>query len=660
MAAGPIGTLYRLGTVGEWSDGRLLGRFLDREDAALSDTAFAAMVDRHGPMVLRVCRRILGDSPDAHDAFQATFLILVRKAGSIRDHESVGDWLFRIARRVAVRARVDADRRRRRLEALESERRLSRADADRRPPGDRPDGDDLIAEVDRLPARYREAVVLHYFEGLSTEAAARRLGCARGTVLSRLSRARQRLRGRLERRGMGLEVSWPFGIAVDGLEWGATVPPALVQGTIRAAASLNLAGATIESVVPATVAGLARGAARTLVVSRLRAVACLLILLFAAGVSIGLVASLRARQQPARPASPGQAMPGPAGAMAGKGQASQGTESVAPGALVCHGVVLDPDGILYAGASIIASSPTNPKSPEVLATSGAYGRFKAAVPADLIDQAERDDLPVYLAAVAPGCGPGWVKIDRQAATKGQVTIRLVRDDVVIEGRIIDLEGRGVPGLTVSRFAIAELPDRFLARLQSDLGRADGSLLWDEILSRQLALERPRLFALASVRTGPDGRFRVRGVGRDRVVGLVARGDAIVETYLHVVTTTDPAYRALPISGDDSGGVQAVRAAIRGGGRPRASVEGIVRDHDTGRPIAGAKVESLESIEKTTSDSQGRFRLGGMPTGSGKRTHSRRRGSALRQGLPTDRRHEGPCTGRGATSSSSAESGSRAG
>ena len=92
VLSGQLGTLYSLGTIGEWSDGQLLGRFLAREDPAESELAFAALVERHGAMVLRVCQQILGDSHDAHDAFQATFLLLVRKAGSIRSRESVGEW----------------------------------------------------------------------------------------------------------------------------------------------------------------------------------------------------------------------------------------------------------------------------------------------------------------------------------------------------------------------------------------------------------------------------------------------------------------------------------------------------------------------------------------------------------------------------------------
>ena len=178
VLSGQLGMLYSLGTVGEWSDGQLLGRFLAREDPAESEAAFAVLVERHGAMVLRVCQRILGDSHDAHDAFQATFLLLVRKANTIRSRESVGDWLFRIARRVAVRPRVDSARRRHRLEALVAERRRSLGGKAAIPHEAESDYGSLIAEVDRLPERFRAPVVLHYFEGLSTEATARRLGCA--------------------------------------------------------------------------------------------------------------------------------------------------------------------------------------------------------------------------------------------------------------------------------------------------------------------------------------------------------------------------------------------------------------------------------------------------------------------------------------------------
>src|SRR5271165_6316719 len=115
---GQIRTLYRLGPVGTLSDRQLLDRFLDRTDPEASDAACGQLIERHGPMVLSLCTRLLGDTQDAEDAFQATFLVLVRKAGSIRNPDALGSWLFGIASRVAAQARSHASLRRRQLECL--------------------------------------------------------------------------------------------------------------------------------------------------------------------------------------------------------------------------------------------------------------------------------------------------------------------------------------------------------------------------------------------------------------------------------------------------------------------------------------------------------------------------------------------------------------
>src|SRR5271155_5501171 len=143
-------TLYRVGVVGDITDGQLLERFVAGRDES-AEAGFAALVDRHGPMVLRVCRQVLGDAHDAEDAFQATFLVLARRAGSVRKRESVASWLYGIARRVARRSQADSSRRR------EHERRRvamttmeSSDDTDRHPSEDWPE---LHEEVDRLPEK---------------------------------------------------------------------------------------------------------------------------------------------------------------------------------------------------------------------------------------------------------------------------------------------------------------------------------------------------------------------------------------------------------------------------------------------------------------------------------------------------------------------------
>ena len=192
---GQLGTLYALGAAGSMTDSLLLERFVAREDPEESDAAFAALVERHGPMVLGVCRQGLPGFHDAHDAFQATFLVLVRRARSIQGRGSLAGWLFGTARRVAARARVEAARRRRHLEKLQHDHPAVRESTEPPLPCDLElDFRPLVQEIDALPERFRSPVVLHYLEGLSTEATALRLGCPRGTVLSRFARARRRLR----------------------------------------------------------------------------------------------------------------------------------------------------------------------------------------------------------------------------------------------------------------------------------------------------------------------------------------------------------------------------------------------------------------------------------------------------------------------------------
>ena len=303
VLVGEIGRLYNLGAVGSLSDGQLLDRYLSGENPSASEAAFSALVDRHGAMVLSVCQRILQDPHDAHDAFQATFLVLVRKAESIRRRECVAGWLYGIARRVSARARVDAARRRRHLESFGAQ--VSDAREQERPVtphGDDIDHGSLIAEIDRLPARFRDPVVLHYFEGLSTEATAMRLGCPRGTVLSRLARARDRLRTRLERQGQSLDAIVPASAVAPHLFSNLTVPGVLSQATVRSAVALRLAGTAIEKVVPAAVASLSSGVVRNLLMAKVR-IASALVVLGMAVAAIGLAATT---DEPARKGAHGQ------------------------------------------------------------------------------------------------------------------------------------------------------------------------------------------------------------------------------------------------------------------------------------------------------------------------------------------------------------------
>ena len=177
----------------EMPETHLLERFIRENDQA----AFRALIDRHGPMVLAVCRSVLDESHDAEDAFQTTFLVLVQNAPTIRSGASLGPWLHRVALRVSQRARATAAQRRGR------EKRGSRSEAE--PAHDlseivsRPV---LYEELNRLPDRYRLPIVLCYLEGKTNEQAAAQLHWPVGTVKGRLWRARSQLRDRLSRRGL--------------------------------------------------------------------------------------------------------------------------------------------------------------------------------------------------------------------------------------------------------------------------------------------------------------------------------------------------------------------------------------------------------------------------------------------------------------------------
>jgi RNA polymerase sigma factor (sigma-70 family) len=608
VAAGQLGSLFSLGAAGALTDGQLLERFLTREDPAAAEAAFTALVDRHGPMVLSVCRRELGDLHDAHDAFQATFLVLVSKAGSIRHRETVGGWLFGIARRVAARARADGARRRRHLEQFGLERNLSETGCiAAAPAGPDLDYTPLIDEVDRLPERFRAPVVLHYFEGLSTEATAQRLGCARGTVLSRLARARDRLRRRLEQRGLAPGLLIPTGDALTRWLPAELVPAGLAHRTIRAASSLGLAGAVIESVVPATVASLSRRVARALALSRVSAAAAFF-LVAAVGVSIGLAATLQQESKPQR----GAAMQKPQ-ARAEKRQTPDSDQGTKSEHLVLRGQVVDPDGKPVPGAEIMLSvaGPVLIRDPRRLGASGPDGRFEVNVPRDRLEPPPGTPQTPFgsaLAALSPGFGPDWSVIDTKKADE-PIHLRLRRDDVPIEGRVFSLEGRPVPGLSVKVAYIGEVPPDVMTKLRENAGRMNPEL-WGELRNDFQPGDKG---AFRPVQTGADGRFRITGIGRDRVAVLIVEGGAIEQSLAMVLTSGDPGYKPVLLPGDGSGGQKIEPPRFEMAVAPGRVVEGTVRDRDTDRPVPGATIRNWLGANLEC-DAQGRFRIAGQPKG----------------------------------------------
>jgi RNA polymerase sigma factor (sigma-70 family) len=298
-------TVFNLGAIGELTDGQLLERFASRGGEA-AELAFAALVERHGPMVMRVCRHALGDLNDAEDSFQATFLILVKKARSLWVRDSLGPWLHRVAHRVATRSRLSAARLR------EHEQRAAAV----RPTlvCERGDWDEILSllheEIDRLPERYRVPVVLCDLQGVTHEKAARHLGWPVGTVKSRLGRARELLRGRLYRRGLGL----PAGLRLCEKGLGGAfravkvvLPGTLVESTVRAAAPIAAGKALAIGVISSRVAILIEGVLKTMVVTKLKLASVFVLLIGAAGAA-GVLAQQGSRSDASRAADQTQGL----------------------------------------------------------------------------------------------------------------------------------------------------------------------------------------------------------------------------------------------------------------------------------------------------------------------------------------------------------------
>jgi RNA polymerase sigma factor (sigma-70 family) len=292
---------------GGLTDGQLLERFL----AMREEAAFEALVRRHGPMVLGVCRRVLEHTHDAEDAFQATFLVFARKAESIVARDTVGNWLYGVAYRTAQKERAAATRRR------VKERHMSRPEAldedvwrELRPL--------LDQELNRLPEKYREPVILCDLEGQTRKEAARRLGWPEGTLSGRLSRARVLLAKRLARHGLTLS-GGAVAVALSQNAASAGVPASLLGSTVQAA-TLVAAGHTAAGVVSTSVAVLTEGVLKAMFMTKLRIAATMVVA--ASLFSVGWGAY---EMQVAEP-------PGPAKEVVEKRAAGKtGEKSLAPG-----------------------------------------------------------------------------------------------------------------------------------------------------------------------------------------------------------------------------------------------------------------------------------------------------------------------------------------
>ena len=431
-ALGHIDRLFTAGSFVGLADGQLLERFLSHRD----EDAFAMLVERHAPMVLAVCRRSLKNPGEVDDAFQATFLILARRPGSVRGRDSLGGWLYGVARRVCLLANRAAARRRRHerraaeLRAVEAV--IDMAHDDRWP--------EIYDEIDRLPATYRLPVVLCVLEGRTRAEAAAQLGWTEGSVRGRLGRAKELLRSRLVRRGF--EPAVALAALLNERASAEIVPRALIE---RTAYSASRAAA---GMVSASTAALCREVLRTMLMTKLKLGA--VALLAAGGIGWGIAGVTATQdQQPMKRSSP------VAGGRPGESGLPPATQTpVQPNSDATVTVrVVDPDGKPVAGATVYRCYPEpdpvnnfrrryapGTKGAVPLTRTGPDGSFRLS-PGDV--KAARDGS-AQVVAMAEGYGPAFLE---PAGGDAAPVLRLARDDVPIRGRVIDIQGRPVAGAT---------------------------------------------------------------------------------------------------------------------------------------------------------------------------------------------------------------------
>ncbi len=557
------------------------------------------LVWRHGPMVLEVGRRVLGNAHDAEDVLQATFLTLVRKAGSIGKRESLSSWLYKVAYRIALRCRARTAKTKTDDQLVEDVPAPEAAeDADWREL--RPLLDDAIG---RLPEKYRTAIVLCDLQGKSHREAAEQLGCAVGTISTRVTRARQLLRKRLAHRGLALSLGVLS--AVLAQRTATAMPAPLTAATVRAAAGMLSEGGT-AGMVSASIAELIEGANRAMSMYRFKLAAFLALAAGAVAVGAGVTAR---RELSAPPAEPPQAA------------AKAPEEKSKMDAMMVRGRVLDPDGKPVKGARLYWPHlrTAQPRSEDDIeypqrAKTDAEGRFHFALPRTDILAGRK----MSLIAAADGYGADWMELSPDNSS-AELTLRLVKD-LPIEGRIISTEGKPLAGIRVGITMLATTPqgklDPFLTAWKRESGIA--------IQQTPKRLYLPMNKGLSTVTTDKDGRFRLGGVGVERVALLQMRGRGLSQGSLLVI-------------GRDGFDPAEINKAVMGRTPPEERplgqppllygpkltyvapasrrIEGRVREAGSGKPVAGYTIycsAGYNNSSSAVSDKDGRYQLDGLP------------------------------------------------
>ncbi|HZU34579.1 MAG TPA: sigma-70 family RNA polymerase sigma factor, partial [Gemmataceae bacterium] len=587
--------LHRLtaGSGAPASDRQLLDDFVQRGDEA----AFTALVARHGPMVLRVCRRVLGQEHDAEDAFQATFLVLAQHGSSIRKRGAVSEWLHGVAYRTAMKAKRSAARRRHHEAKLCTTTKPATAS---------PSWEDVQAvldeEIQRLPRPGREAFVLCVLQGQSGAEAAAELGCKEGTVKSRLNRARRTLQQRLAQRG--IELGAVLAALAVGDSGRATLPTALLRTAVRLGL-LSVRAGSIVGTIPKHIAALAGGSGPMLH-TKGRIVIYLLL-------AIGLIAGgagVLARQARKPPRSGGipkfHTVPAqPAPLAVGPPATHEASKRIE-----VSGRVLGPDGHPVAGAKLFVCDEFANRLASQAPTDRA-GRFHFAL--------APSELPIWRALVAKmdGLGADWIRLTPGEPPRG-LTLHLPVD-VPIDGKVVGLEGQPIAHAAVRLVQLStsstDTLDEFLKRWTASKEKSVFSpaypLLFEKSLQARAALEQ-----LASATTDSQGRFHLAGIGHGRAVLLGIRAPGMADHYVRALLR--PGFQTQP------GQVTLFGTRPTAVLVPAKPILGTLRDAQTKQPLAAVRVLgytpskpldwSWRPIE-TVTDAHGHYRLDGLSKAS---------------------------------------------
>ncbi len=547
-------TLFSIGVVGSLSDSHLLDRFLAGGDEA----AFSALIERHGPMVMRVCSQVLGDSHDAQDAAQAVFFVLARRAHSIRRASSVASWLHGVALRTAARARTAAARRR--LHERRAGESRARAGFDQAP-GEDPSWPEVHEELLRLPDKFREPIVLCHLEGLTRELAAQQLGWPVGTVQSRLARGQQRLRSQLVRRGVTLAGALSFGaFRADAAR--ASMSSAWFDTTLQGAMRIAK-GETVAAGAAAQVASVTRKALSAMVTYKLKAST---IVVVASGI-VAIGGATLARQR--LTAAPDQSQNAPQ------------------------------------GSTPTATSWRTPPAP----SNSIEGRFEVAMRANAGRATGSTWKPSPSdAAAEPAASPSAIGriVDPNGRPVGGVRLWVLALKSPQEGDL---------GRFFARLAAAkEFNDLWMA--WHDLPEAEPLSAPPVGAPAEKPGTPPKIEPPAT--SDSEGRVRLEGISPDRFVLALIEGPAIESKPIIIVTRPGPATLVkggggITVHGSAFEHIAAPSRPIEG--VVRDSKTGAPLPNVSIRAAATLTFTGLINFVRTTTDTHGRYRLDGIAEGA---------------------------------------------